>query len=110
MLKNNSQNTEVTNLPNGWVKLSHIDAYTVYLKTFMNEGQALTMYMDDFSIEPISLKAYHLDDLVIDADWLNLHDNTILTYGTMDVEFFKPHLPAHIYQDIKKAHDEFFAD
>ncbi|MCP8973129.1 hypothetical protein NMK43_08475 [Bacillus licheniformis] len=110
MLRNNDQKTEVTNLPNGWVRLTHQTAVSVYLKTFINEGQPLTVYMDDFSIEPISVKAYHLDDLIIDEEWLNLHENTILSYGTMDVEFFKPHLPAHIYQELKKAHDEFFED
>ncbi|MCY8119580.1 hypothetical protein MOC55_11950 [Bacillus spizizenii] len=110
MLKNNDQNTEVTYLPNGWVHLAHIDAYWVYLKTFIHEGQPLTIYMDDFSVEPISVKAYHLDDLVIDEDWANLHENTILSCDTMDVEFFKPHLPAHIYKELKKAHNEFFED
>ncbi|MCZ4246875.1 hypothetical protein BXO87_01870 [Bacillus sp. GZB] len=108
MLRNDDQNTEVSHLPNGWVRLEHQYAYWVYLKTFMHEGQALTIYMDDFSVEPISIKAYHIDDLVIDEGWVNLHKNTIIGCNKMDVEFFKPHLPEHIYQELKKAHDEFF--
>lgn len=107
MQNNDKRNTEVVDLGEGWFRLDHHQAWQVWLKTFTVDGKKVTLYLDDWSVEPISLHAYDLADLVIDEDWSNIHQECIFEHrGDMDITVLQPHLPADAYEEVKAVYQE----
>jgi predicted nucleic acid-binding Zn-ribbon protein len=108
----NNSDHEVKELENGWHRLISTDAWMCYLKTYIIEGKYVTVYLDDFSVAPISLKNYSLKDLVVDEDWSMIHEETFFEHDAPEVVVLKDQLPSNIFNDVKEFCDkeEIFTD
>lgn len=109
MITNNDFNkTTVVDIGDGWFNLEHLDGRNVWLKTFSIDGKKVTLYLDDWSVHPISLHNYDINDLIIDSGWVNLHANGFFTHTEMDISSLKPLLPAAMYKEIESKFKELF--
>jgi hypothetical protein len=67
-----------------WKKLSHKDGYEVAITEVEFNSVKVCVTIDNFSIAPVSLQRYTLDELQVDADWINVFAKDIKTYETHD--------------------------
>lgn len=66
----------------GWTLLEETD-WACRLRTFTGrDGKPYTVYADDWSVAPVSVKQYALADLDVDVDWENVHRNTVLEWAS----------------------------
>jgi len=74
----------------GWLKLESEHGYEVSLKAFMIQGNMQTVVIDNFSVTPLTIQPYNVNDITIAENWENVYcDNNIL-FDAYDVRELRP--------------------
>lgn len=86
MVKSTTKETKVETQPKGWTMLVHDDGYTCILKSMEIEGHTRTVYVDDWSSQPVSVHTYELGGLEVSEDWNSIHDCQSLVHYSSHAE------------------------
>lgn len=88
---------------------SEFEGYRIFLRPVMVNGRRMTLLLDNFSITPLAILNYVLDELKLDTkEWSNVYSKPYICFKTIDLVGVSRYLKQEEYQSLKWIHRHYF--
>lgn len=93
-----------------WILLEDdVEYLKVYLRPVIVKGERKTLLVDNFSITPLAIFDYDLDNVTLDTkEWSNVYSNPFVCFETLDLEGIANYIGDEDYRLLTKLISEIF--